>query len=268
MVIQIQREKQAMPEQKTYTVPELAKLIGVNPVNVYDARKVKGRPHVYPGSKAGRIREYMQEHGITWDMVRCATDSAPKNKTAVIDTERKLITALIQPTPPEPATEEIAPGSTSPQEGLGLTLADLTGKSKPVLPAPAPEPVPAPTPASPSPAEDPAPPSPTKTPEPDPTAMRELERKPELKPEREKAPAKSPGAFDPAVMQEMEPYSETAAPEPAPDPAPASPSPAEDPDSDPDAIQELERKILKLVPLERLIAEIRLRLPGLAIILR
>ena len=62
---------------KTYTISELAELIGIDVKIVSNAKYSKDNPR--PGSNIHRVIEKMDEMGITWDMVV----SAPKGRSKV-----------------------------------------------------------------------------------------------------------------------------------------------------------------------------------------
>jgi hypothetical protein len=55
-------------EKRTYTVKELASLIGVSPKDVQNAKFSPAKEPI-PGSKNHTIRQYMTAEGITWDQV-------------------------------------------------------------------------------------------------------------------------------------------------------------------------------------------------------
>lgn len=85
---------------KTYTIPELAGLIGVKPSVLYGIRKSKS-PGVLPGTAAAKACAYMQEHGITWDQVLAASHGPQKKEPAIPAAPRFEPEPLEEPVPSE-----------------------------------------------------------------------------------------------------------------------------------------------------------------------
>lgn len=85
---------------KTYTIPELAGLIGVKPSVLYGIRKSKSSGAV-PGTAAAKACAYMQEHGITWDQVLAASHGPQKKEPALPAVLRLEREPLEEPVPSE-----------------------------------------------------------------------------------------------------------------------------------------------------------------------
>ena len=154
-------------EKPTYTMKELAELLGYNLKDVQNARYVKTVNPV-PGTKIHAVREAMRERNITWEQIvsekvrreaaRAAKAPMPENLVPA-KLEQESSPAIESPLPAKPAASEDPPAL----EGVPLTLSiPKSGRSSGTIhlgirpetsiPATAPEPsAPARSPESPVP---------------------------------------------------------------------------------------------------------------------
>lgn len=88
--------------EKTYTVQELAALIGVTDKDICNAkRKKNGNFRI--GSKLWKIREYMREHGIPWDSLVIQSKRQGPIAAPVADCQGEPDgAAVIEPSAPAP----------------------------------------------------------------------------------------------------------------------------------------------------------------------